>query len=77
MVGLRRYKEAEELFRKGLEIQPQASRFHSYLALLDLVQNRPTQAMTNARLETEVSGATMQSLWCSKRRTTELWPMLR
>jgi len=53
VVGLRRYKEAEELFRKGLEIQPQASRFHSYLALLDLVQNRPTQAMTNARLETE------------------------
>jgi TolB-like protein/Tfp pilus assembly protein PilF len=53
VVGLGRYKEAEELFRKGLEIQPQASRFHSYLALLDLVQNRPTQAMTNARLETE------------------------
>ena len=53
VVGLGRYKEAEELFRKGLEIQPQASRFHSYLALLDIVQNRPTQAMTNARLETE------------------------
>ena len=53
VVGLGRYKEAEELFRKGLEIQPQASRFHSYLALLDLVQNRPTQAMINARLETE------------------------
>ena len=50
---LGRYKEAEELFRKGLEIQPQASRFHSYLALLDIVQNCPTQAMTNARLETE------------------------
>ena len=53
VVGLGRYKEAEELFRKGLEIQPQASRFHSYLALLDIVQNRPTEAMTNARLETE------------------------
>jgi len=53
VVGLGRYKEAEELFRKGLEIQPQASRFHSYLALLDIVQNRPTQAMANARLETE------------------------
>ena len=53
VVGLGRYKEAEELFRKGLEIQPQASRFHSYLALLDIVQNRPTQAMINARLETE------------------------
>jgi len=53
VVGLGRYKEAEELFRKGLDIQPQASRFHSYLALLDIVQNRPAQAMTNARLETE------------------------
>ena len=53
VVGLGRYKEAEELFRKGLEIQPQASRFHSYLALLDIVQNRHAQAMTNARLETE------------------------
>jgi TolB-like protein/Tfp pilus assembly protein PilF len=53
VVGLGRYKEAEELFRKGLEIQPQASRFHSYLAMLDIVQNRPAQAMDNARLETE------------------------
>ena len=41
------------MFRKGLEIQPQASRFHSYLAILDIVQNRPAQAMDNARLETE------------------------
>jgi TolB-like protein/tetratricopeptide (TPR) repeat protein len=53
VVGLGRYREAEGLFRKGLEIQPQASRFHSYLALLDIIQNRPEQAMTNARLETE------------------------
>jgi len=53
IVGLGHYKEAEELFRKGLEIQPQASRFHSYLAILDIVQNRPAQAMDNARLETE------------------------
>jgi len=53
VVGLGRYREAEELFRKGLEIQPQASRFHSYLALLDIIQNRPKKAMTNARLETE------------------------
>ena len=51
-----RYKEAEELFRKGLEIQPQASRFHTYLAMLDIVQNRPAQAMDNARLETEGFG---------------------
>ena len=53
VAGLGRYKEAEELFRKGLEIQPQASRFHSYLALLDIVQNRHAQAMANAQLETE------------------------
>ena len=53
VVGLGRYKEAEELFRKGLEIQPQASRFHSYLAVLDIVQNRPAEAMDNAQLETE------------------------
>ena len=53
VVGMGRYKEAEELFRKGLEIQPQASRFHSYLAILDIIQNRPEQAMDNARLETE------------------------
>ncbi len=53
LVGLGRYKEAEEQFRKGLEIQPQASRFHSYLATLDILQNRPAQAMINARQETE------------------------
>jgi tetratricopeptide (TPR) repeat protein len=48
-----RYKEAEELFRKGLEIQPHASRFHSYLVILDILQNRPAQAMANAQLESE------------------------
>ena len=53
VVGRGRYKEAEELFRKGLDIQPQASRFHSYLAMLDILQSRPAQAMTDARLETE------------------------
>jgi len=53
VVGMARYKEAEDLFYKGLEIQPQASRFHTYLAMLDLVQGRPAEAMANARLETE------------------------
>ena len=53
VVGLGRYKEAEELFRKGIEIQPHASRFHSYLAMLDILQNRPAQAMANAQLESE------------------------
>ena len=52
VVGTGRYKEAEEPFRKGLEIQPQASRFHTYLATLDILQNRPAQAMANAQLET-------------------------
>jgi serine/threonine-protein kinase len=48
-----RYKEAEELFRKGIEIQPHASRFHSYLVILDILQNRRAQAMGNAQLESE------------------------
>lgn len=53
LVGLGRYKEAEDLFRKGLEIQPHAARFHSYLVILDVLQNRPAQAMANAQLESE------------------------
>ncbi len=53
LVGMGRYKEAEELFRKGLEIQPHAARFHSYLVILDILQNRRAQAMANAQLESE------------------------
>ena len=52
-VGSGRYEEAEEAFRKGLELQPGASRFHTYLATLDILQNRPAQAMANAQLENE------------------------
>jgi Flp pilus assembly protein TadD len=52
-VGTGRYKEAEEAFRKGLELQPQATRFHTNLATLDVLQNRPEQAMANAKQETE------------------------
>jgi TolB-like protein/Tfp pilus assembly protein PilF len=52
-VGTGRYKEAEEAFRKGLELQPNASRFHTYLTTLDILQNRPAQAMANAQLENE------------------------
>ncbi len=52
-VGMGRFKEAEELFRKGLEIQPHASRFHSYLVILDILQNLPAQARANAQLESE------------------------
>ena len=53
VTGMGRYKEAEELFRKGLEIQPHAARFHSYLVVLDILENRATQAMANAKLESE------------------------
>jgi TolB-like protein/Tfp pilus assembly protein PilF len=52
-IGLGRYQEAEQLFRKGLEIQPHASRFHSYLVTLDILQDRAAQAMANAQLESE------------------------
>jgi tetratricopeptide (TPR) repeat protein len=52
-VGTGRYKEAEEAFRKGLELQPGASRFHTFLATLDILQNRPARAMPEAQLENE------------------------
>jgi serine/threonine-protein kinase len=52
-VGTGRNKEADEAFRKGLELQPNASRFHTYLATLDILQNHPAQAMANAQLENE------------------------
>ncbi|MGZ5002155.1 MAG: tetratricopeptide repeat protein, partial [Chthoniobacterales bacterium] len=52
-VGTGHYKGAEEAFRKGLELQPNASRFHAYLAMLDILQKRPAQAMANAQLESE------------------------
>ena len=52
-VGTGNYKEAEEAFHKGLELQPGASRFHMFLAMLDILQNRPEQAMAEAQLESE------------------------
>jgi TolB-like protein/tetratricopeptide (TPR) repeat protein len=52
-LGTGRYKEAEEAFRKGLELQPSASRFHTFLATLDILLNRPARAMANAQLESE------------------------
>ena len=52
-IGTGHYKEAEEAFRKGLELQPGASRFHAFLATLDILQNRPAQAMAEAQLENE------------------------
>src|SRR5215831_16063415 len=52
-LGTGRYKEAEETFRKGLELQPGTSRFHALLATLDVLQNRPAQAMPEAQLENE------------------------
>jgi serine/threonine-protein kinase len=52
-LGIGNYKEARQVFRKGLELHPTASRFHTFLATLDILEDRSTQAMANARLETE------------------------
>ncbi len=50
-VAAGRYQDAEESFRKGLEIQPHAARFHTYLATLDILQKNPTAALQQAELE--------------------------
>jgi serine/threonine-protein kinase len=50
-VAAGRYQDAEESFRKGLEIQPHAARFHTYLATLDILQKNPTAALQQAQLE--------------------------
>jgi adenylate cyclase len=50
-VAAGRYQDAEEMFRKGLEIQPHAARFHTYLSALDIVQRNPTAALQQAQLE--------------------------
>jgi TolB-like protein/Tfp pilus assembly protein PilF len=46
-----RYQDAEESFRKGLEIQPRAARFHNYLATLNILQKNPAAALQEAQLE--------------------------
>jgi serine/threonine-protein kinase len=46
-----RYQDAEDSFRKGLEIQPRAARFHSYLATLKIVERDSTAALQQAQLE--------------------------
>ena len=50
-VATGRYQDAEQMFRKGLEIQPHAARFHAYLAALDILQKNPTAALQEAQLE--------------------------
>ena len=50
-VAAGRYQDAEESFRKGLEIQPHAARFHTYLATLDILQKNQTAALQQAQLE--------------------------
>ena len=50
-VAAGRYQDAQEIFRKGLEIQPHAARFHTYLATLDILQKNPTAALQQAQLE--------------------------
>lgn len=52
-VATGRYQEAEETFRKGLELQPHAARFHTYLATLDILQNNSAHALQNAQLESD------------------------
>jgi len=50
-VAAGRYEDAEEMFRKGLEIQPRAARFHTYLATLDILKKNPTAGLQEAQLE--------------------------
>ena len=50
-VAAGRYQDAEEMFRKGLEIQPHAARFHTYLSALNILQKNPTAALQHAQLE--------------------------
>ena len=50
-VAAGRYQDAEQMFRKGLEMQPHAARFHTYLAALDILQKNPTAALQQAQLE--------------------------
>ena len=50
-VAAGRYQNAEESFRKGLEIQPHAARFHNYLAAIGILQKNPTAALQQAQLE--------------------------
>ena len=81
-VGTGRYKEAEEAFRKGLELQPNASRFHTYLATLDILQNRPAQAMDEcrtrerrflARLRCRFGATSAGRPICGRRRAQEFY----
>ena len=53
LVGLRRYKEAREVFNKLLEIHPKAARAHTQLATLDVLENNPKGALEHAHLEQE------------------------
>jgi len=50
-LGAGRYQEAEGIFHKALEIQPQAARIHTYLATLDILRSNPKAAMQHAQAE--------------------------
>ncbi|MEY2511771.1 MAG: hypothetical protein QOE26_2534 [Verrucomicrobiota bacterium] len=52
-VGAGRYEEAAEKFRKGLELQPRAARFHTYLATLAVLQKNLGDALQHAQLESD------------------------
>ena len=47
------YGDAEEALRKGLELQPGASRFHTLLSTLDILRNRLAEAETQAQQESD------------------------
>src|ERR1700756_1785221 len=53
LIGLGRYKEAREVFNKILELHPKASRVHTQLATLDVLENNPKGALEHAHLEEE------------------------
>jgi len=55
LVGLRRYKEAREVFNKLLELHPKAARAHTQVATLDVLENNPKGALEQAHLEQEGS----------------------
>jgi TolB-like protein len=50
-VAAGRYQDAEQMFHKGLDIQPHAARFHTYLSAVDILQKNPAAALQEAQLE--------------------------
>src|SRR6476646_4728070 len=51
MVARGRYDEAENVFRKAIELQPAAARCHTYLTTINLLRGKPAAALQEAQLE--------------------------